>query len=112
MAAFTLFSTTIQFNLEKSVGSLILAQALDSTALQKNTRSTEWVKLRFFQSTVKPIACTIIPRPTDLSRFNSSPNLQVMQEITVTCRFCSKQHHFDRNFVDRVLLDQPIVRQC
>jgi len=29
-----------QLNLEKSVGSLILAQALDSTALQKNARLT------------------------------------------------------------------------
>ena len=35
-------------NLEKSVGSRILAQALDSTALQKNTHLTERVKLRFF----------------------------------------------------------------
>jgi hypothetical protein len=34
--------------LKKSVGSRFLAQALDSTALQKNTRLTEWVKLRFF----------------------------------------------------------------
>ena len=35
-------------NLEKSVGSRILAQALDSTTLQKNARLTERVKLRFF----------------------------------------------------------------
>ena len=45
----------LAFILEKSVGSRILAQALDSTALQKNAHLTEWVKLRFFQSTVKPI---------------------------------------------------------
>ena len=31
--------------LKKSVGSRFLEQALDSTALQKNTRLTEWVKL-------------------------------------------------------------------
>jgi hypothetical protein len=62
------YSSAYPIILEKSVGSQILAQAPDSTALQKNTRLTEWVKLCFFQSTVKPIACTIIPRPTDLSR--------------------------------------------
>jgi hypothetical protein len=61
----------VLFNLEKSVGSRILAQALESTALQKNAHLTEWVKLRFFQSTVKPITGTIIPCPTDLSRFNN-----------------------------------------
>ena len=60
----------ITFNLNKSVGSRLLAQALDSTALQKNTRLTEWVKLRFFQSTVKPTSCAIIPLPTDFFRFN------------------------------------------
>ncbi len=54
--------------LEKSVGSRVLAQAIDSTALQKNPHLTGMVKLRFFQSTVKPITSTIIPRPTDLSR--------------------------------------------
>ena len=39
---------TSALNLKKSVGSRFLAQAIDSTALQKNTRLTEWVKLRFF----------------------------------------------------------------
>jgi len=34
--------------LEKSVGSRFLAQAIDSIALQKNARLTEWVRLRFF----------------------------------------------------------------
>jgi len=86
-------------NLEKSVGSRILAQALDSTALQKNTRLTEWVKLRFFQSTVKPIACTIIPRPTDLSRLkrdkrvsskSKQPNLASKEGMQGDHYDCSK----------------------
>jgi len=54
--------------LEKSVGSQFLAQTTDSTALQKNARLTEWVRIRFFQSPVKPMVCTINSRPTDLSR--------------------------------------------
>jgi hypothetical protein len=63
-------------NLKKSVGSRILAQFLGSTALQKNTRLTEWVKLIFFKYAVKPMAYNIIPRPTGLSglincRFNN-----------------------------------------
>jgi len=62
------------FNLEKSVGSRILAQPIDSTELQKNAHLTEWVRLRFFQSTVKPMDRTIISRPTDLSRFNLLSN--------------------------------------
>ena len=78
---FRLISSII---LEKSVGSRFLAQTIDSTALQKNTRLTKWVRLIFLtykdvgnagfagaktcQITVKPIACTINLRPTDLSR--------------------------------------------
>jgi L,D-transpeptidase ErfK/SrfK len=76
----------MSLNLEKSVGSLSPAQTIDSTALHrkvlllclhsphpcgsKNAHLTEWMRLRFFQSTVKPIACTINSRPTDLSRLN------------------------------------------
>ncbi len=59
-------------NLEKSVESRFLAQTIDSTAVKKNTRLTEWVRLIFFQSTVKPIACTINPRPTDLSKLKQT----------------------------------------
>ena len=40
--------TNIDLPLVKSVGSRILAQAINSTAFQKNTHLTEWVKLRFF----------------------------------------------------------------
>jgi len=57
--------------LKKLVGSRFLAQAVDFKVLQKNSRLTEWVRLRFFQSNVKLIACTINPRPTDLSRLNA-----------------------------------------
>lgn len=41
-------ATLVLMNLEKSVGSRFLAQAIDSIALQKNARLTEWVRLRFF----------------------------------------------------------------
>ena len=68
-----------RINLEKSVGSRFLAQAIDFTALQKNARLTEWVRLRFFQNTVKPIACTINPRPTDLSRINGVYRFPLIQ---------------------------------
>ena len=59
---------TVCLNLEGSVGSWFLAQPLDSTALQKNTRLTEWVRLRFFLNAVKPMGCTINTCPADLDR--------------------------------------------
>ncbi len=52
--------------------SQFLAQHINSTTLPKNVRLTEWVKLKFFESTVKPISCTIILRSTDFSRLNGS----------------------------------------
>ncbi len=71
----------VHLNLEKSVGSRILAQVVDSTALQKNTRLTEWVKLIFFKNTFKPMTCTIIPRPTDLSRFKLQAGVTLIELV-------------------------------
>ena len=51
-------------NLEKSVGSWFLVQPLDSTALQKNARLTEWVRLRFYSKHCE----------TNSLHYNSMPN--------------------------------------
>ena len=69
-------------NLEKSVGSRFLAQAIDFRALQKNTCITEWVRLRFFKRNFKSIACAIGPRPTDLSRLK---NIVIITAISLSC---------------------------
>ena len=88
----------MSLNLEKSVGSWFLAQPLDSTALQKNARLTEWVRLRFFQSTVKPIACTIIPCPTDPSRLKHCliRVIFVMMGISSTSVFAVERLFWDK----------------
>jgi len=65
--------------LEKSVGSRLLAQALDTTALQKNTHLTEWVKLPLL---LTPLTYIRIGKAqvflkhceTNILHYNSAPN--------------------------------------
>jgi len=54
--------------LDKSVGSPIRAQTLDPIAGSKKCSLNLWVKLRFFETTLESISCTLNSRPTDFSR--------------------------------------------
>ncbi len=74
------------FNLETSVGSRIVAHALDSPSYMKKILFTNKVNTNFFITLFKSISCTLISRSTDVSRFKRLVLLSCADRMSIVQR--------------------------